>query len=336
MRTTSSLLLCSLCLGATCLVAALAACAAEGGVADAAGAAARGEEGAHATAVARPSIAHLGRPGGDAAGVRALAAEFARRNPGYGLRWLPAVSAVPAIAGARILFVQDGGDAAEVDEGGVRTQAAVAVGDLVVLRGGASCTFATPLGVLEFSLPDRPGDEVPTFVRPDWDPRITDTPGGCATETGAYRRILLTWRRENGPYTYRGLNAHRVRIADSFTHYHPVVGGFDEFYLVQMVQPGARLLTSGAVDRIERREVAADESRTLLDEHPLAVGDLVYLPRGLAHRGLGGVLAQVITVPGFVPGAEIGIDHHLRAIDERLGGGVVPFHLEASAGPVVR
>lgn len=334
MRTTSSLLLCSLCLGATCFAATWAACAADPG---AGGTASAGEDVAQAAPrVAGPLVARLGQPGGDAAGVRELAVEFARRNPGYGLRWMPGMVAVPASARARILFVQDGGGGAEVDEAGTRTQTEVAVGDLIVLRGGASCTFAAPLGVLEFSLPDRPGDDVPTFVRPDWDPRITDTPGGCATERGAYRRILLTWRRENGPYTYRGLNAHRVRIADSFTHYHPLVVGFDEFYLVQMVQPGARLLTSGQVDRIERREVAAGEARTLLDEHPLAVGDLVYLPRGLAHRGLGGVLAQVITVPGFVPGAEIGIDHHLRAIDERLGGGVVPFHAEASAGPVVR
>ena len=64
-----------------------------------------------------------------------------------------------------------------------------------------------------------------------------------------------------------------------------------------------------------------------------------YLPRGLAHRGVGGVLAQVITVPGFVPGKEIGLDHHLRAINERLGltgGAALPLHAEGAAGPVVR
>ena len=34
---------------------------------------------------------------------------------------------------------------------------------------------------------------------------------------------------------------------------------------------------------------------------------------------MGGVLAQVITVPGFVPGAEIGVDEQLVRINERLG-----------------
>ena len=78
------------------------------------------------------------------------------------------------------------------------------------------------------------------MIRPDWDPNITDIPGGCATETNAYRRILLTWKQEVGQYLYHALNAHRVRIMDSFSHYHPVEGGFDEFYLVQMALPDAQ------------------------------------------------------------------------------------------------
>jgi len=156
-------------------------------------------------------------------------------------------------------------------------------------------------------------------VRPDWDPRITDTPGGCATETGAYRRILLTWLPENGPYLSHALNAHRVRITDSFTHYHPVEGGFDELYLVQMVQPGARLLTSDRTAAIEARSVTRADAATVFEETPLAVGDLVYLPRGTLHRGLGGVLAQVIAAPGFRPGTEIGVDDDLAALNRELG-----------------
>ena len=47
----------------------------------------------------------------------------------------------------------------------------------------------------------------------------------------------------------------------------------------------------------------------------------------------------MITVPGFIPGSEIGVDHHLRAINERLGlrgERALPFNAEASEGPVVK
>src|SRR5690606_3808890 len=140
-------------------------------------------------------------------------------------------------------------------------------------------------------------DNIPGFIRPDWDPNITDVPGGCATETNAYRRILLTWKKDVGHYLYHALNAHRVRITDSFSHYHPKVGGFDEFYLVQMVQPEARIITSEKTEVIVQPEkVTKKQTEDLLREDALSVGDLVYLPRGVVHRGVGGVLAQVITV----------------------------------------
>lgn len=69
------------------------------------------------------------------------------------------------------------------------------------------------------------------------------------------------------------------------------------------------------------------------------VGDLVYLPRGVMHRGVGGVVTQVITVPGFIPGSEIGVDHHLRAINERLqleGERKLPYNEEFSSEQVIR
>ena len=156
------------------------------------------------------------------------------------------------------------------------------------------------LSAVVFTVPEPFPRDLPTFVRPDWDERITDTPGGCAEETGAYRRILLTWLETVGPYVYRALNCHRVRITDSFSHYHPLEGGFDEFYLVQMVQPGAVLYTSDGTERIEDpAAVTRAEAPLLFEKHPLEVGDLVYLPRGTVHRGFGGVLAQIITAPGF-------------------------------------
>ena len=276
---------------------------------------------------------------GDGAAIARVADEFARRNPGYGLAAAMACQELPRSDRARLAFVQRGRATALVGDGAeTMPRAEVAVGDLVVVPPGQVLRADAPLDLVVFTVPDTPAD-APTFVRPDHDPQITDTPGGCATETGAYRRILLTWQRAKGPYTFHGLNAHRVRIDDSFSHYHPVVGGFDEFYLVQMSRAGARLLTSGRVDRIERPDdVMADEARLLLQTTPLHVGDLVYLPRGLVHRGLGGALVQVITVPGFVPGAEIGVDHHLRRISDRLGlsPDALPYHEPASHAPVVR
>ena len=177
------------------------------------------------------------------------------------------------------------------------------------------------------------------MVRPDWDPKITDTPGRCAAEGDAYRRILLTWTPEVGPYVLHQLNAHRVRIKDSFSHYHPVDGGFDEFYLVQQAPAGARLLTATDVAAIESRKVTDAEAATLIQSRDLHVGDLVYLPRGTVHRGLGGALVQVISVPGFVPRSEIGVDHHLWAINRALGlegARALPFHVVAARTQVVK
>lgn len=280
-------------------------------------------------------VAHLGARGGDPGGFATLRARFQDRNPDHDVVFHGRAKAMGPVEQPRVVFVQAGEALAAVDQ----ETSQVTVGDIVLLRPGQDLRADTPLDLLAFSIPAPLPSHLPSFVRADWDPRITDTPGGCATETGAYRRILLTWLEEKGPYVYHGLNAHRVRITDSFTHYHPLDGGFDEFYLVQMVQPGARVLTSTATSAIEARIVARDEVGDLLRSRPLSVGDLVYLPRGTIHRGLDGVLAQVITTPGFRPGAEIGVDHHLRAINEALdlrGDEALPYHRLASEAPVVR
>jgi hypothetical protein len=112
------------------------------------------------------------------------------------------------------------------------------------------------------------------------------------------------------------------------------------------------LLLSGCAGfSFERLPPVSETERVVLDCDQIAleiekaehfireVGDLVYLPRGVVHRGFGGVVAQVITVPGFIPGSEIGVDHHLRAINERLDLNVdeaLPFNLEASDEEVIR
>ena len=88
-------------------------------------------------------------------------------------------------------------------------------------------------------------------------------------------------------------------------------------------------MTSERTDAVVRREIDAHDVDEVFDVHELRVGDLVYLPRGTIHRGLGGVLAQVIAAPGFVPGMELGVDEDLRAINAALGleeGDALPTH----------
>lgn len=272
----------------------------------------------------------------DTKAFQAIRASFVDNNPGYDLHYYPQVTQLEASDGPRLAFLQTGGGTATIND----QDSKISVGDIINLPAGAQLETDSLVDFLVFSIPETPQADIPVFIRPDWDPNITDTPGGCATETNAYRRILLTWEGRNGPYLYHALNAHRVRIMNSFTHYHPVEGGFDEFYLVQMAQPKAKIITSEKVELITNPEsVKKEDVQGLLQTTPLEVGDLVYLPRGVAHRGLDGVLAQVITVPGFIPGSEIGIDHHLKTINDQLslaGEQQLPYHEEAAETVVVK
>jgi hypothetical protein len=263
---------------------------------------------------------------------------FARNNPGYQLRYLSDTRHIDQRGQQQIAFVQEGGGTLSLSTGDTSK---ISVGDIVLLDPEVHAETDSLISYLIFEAPEIAPDNIPRIIRPDWDPNITDTPGGCATETNAYRRILLTWLGKVGPYNYKSLNAHRVRIMNSFTHYHPKEGGFDEFYLVQMVLPEARIITSEQTNQIvdTQHQFTRMEAEELLQETKLQVGDLVYLPRGVIHRGIGGVLTQVITVPGFVPGAEIGVDHHLRRISEGLGltgDDRLPFHEDASMEAVIK
>lgn len=241
---------------------------------------------------------------------------FQKNNPGYHLQFQPQINELEARTSQRILFVQKGGGTAHLND---QESSKISVGDIILLDPNTTLSIDSLVDLVIFTTPESPADSIPHFVRPDWDMNITDVPGGCATETNAYRRILLTWLGHVGKYLYKSLNAHRVRITDSFTHYHPKNHGFDEFYLVQMVQPGAAIITGNRHDLIENPDqIDKAIAKNLLQKTELHVGDLIYLPRGVVHRGIGGVLAQVITVPGFIPGAEIGVDHHLKRINEKL------------------
>ncbi len=280
-------------------------------------------------------IAHLVNENSEQ--LEIIRSTFRKSNPGYDLTYSHLKKIIEPQQVNRIIFIQSGGGTANLS---TKLSSKFSVGDIILLNKGESMETDSLFSCVIFTVPEKLPTNIPVFIRPDWDPNITDTPGGCATETNAYRRILLTWKDKVGPYIFKSLNAHRVRIMDSFSHYHPEEGGFDEFYLVQMVQPTARIITSAQVGLIEDPEgVTKDQTKTLLQSTVLSVGDLVYLPRGIMHRGIGGVLAQVITVPGFIPGAEIGVDHHIRRINDELvleGSDRLPYNEEASIAPIIR
>ena len=280
-------------------------------------------------------VAHLDQ--GDEAAFAAIKTAFKAANPGYDLHYFDKIRILDRVKQERVAFVQTGGGTATLTSGG---SSKFSVGDIIVLKPEEGLQTDSLASFLVFTVPQEVPENIPTFIRPDWDENITDVPGGCATETNAYRRILLTWKKNVGHYRFHSINAHRVRIMDSFSHYHPKEGGFDEFYLVQMAQPKAKLITSNKVEWIENPSaVTKEQIGDMLQITNLSVGDLVYLPRGLMHRGLDGVLAQVITVPGFVPGSEIGVDHHLKAINNKLrleATEALPYNLEASDKVVIK
>lgn len=294
-------------------------------------------------------VASLARSTDAAAGaaptaLAAIAANLSSQWPGYGLEFAPDCRELRSQDRWRLCFVHDLARCTELrilaGESTIAEQRAVRLGDAFWLAPSERAQIRPSLDLLVFTVPEGPGEDCPPILRPDFDPRLTDTPGGCATATDAYRRVMLTWLERNGPYTARSINCHRVRMTDSFTHYHPREGGFEEFYLVHDVTPGACILWSSQVAAIEAR-AAADSTiaRAFIRRFVPAAGDLVFIPRGTMHRAIGGVFAHVVTIPGFVPAREIGLDHHLRAISESLGlrgDDALPYHVAASLGPMVK
>ena len=295
------------------------------------------------TSMAPPSIeARLDRPG--APGFAALAARFAEGNPGSTVRFHAGTTTVPAADRHRVVFVQRGGTrGVVVPEDGGRVESDLRVGDLLALRPGDAVRFETAIDVVAFDIGEPLAATVPPIIRPDFDPALSDRPGGCATDPGAYRRLLLTWDPERGPYVNHGFNCHRVRIDDSFTHYHPVDGGWDELYLVQEAPPGAELLVCRETARLDREQLdpagpagslpplGAPELDGLFQSIPLHAGSMVLLPRGLAHRGRGGAVVQVIAVPGFRPGYEVPLDQAIQRLNGRFaltGGRRLPLHVQ--------
>ncbi|HEU4417702.1 MAG TPA: hypothetical protein VFT55_02125, partial [Planctomycetota bacterium] len=111
-------------------------------------------------------VAHLDD---GATGFDALRAAFAAANPGYDVQWHAQCREIEPTTSHRVLFVQGPSNRAE----------APTVGDVVLLRAGERWALDAGTGVdlLAFQLPTALPAELPALIRPDWDPRITDTPG---------------------------------------------------------------------------------------------------------------------------------------------------------------
>ena len=259
-------------------------------------------------------------------GVAELNQRLGQVAPGYSVVVHDASSPLPPGAQG-VTFLQ--GEGEFVGEGS--QPLSLRIGDMVIHRSDGPSSIRTGDELVSFVLPTDVmiDPDIPTLIRPDFDPRLTDRPGGCATDPGAYRRLLLTWNPERGPYVLHGFNCHRVRIDDSFSHYHPVEGGFDEFYLVQEAPAGARLIVSRRTSELLAGAVEAGDVDELIRSIPLEAGQLILIPRGVTHRGLGGAVIQVLAIPGFLPGQEIPMDEAIRKVNGRfalIGDRALPVH----------
>ncbi len=269
---------------------------------------------------------------GEMKGLEELNRVFSSANRGYSVGFTSDISKLMSENTERLAFIQSDGTM-EANGASVSLQC----GDIYQIHADESFRATSqPIAAILFQLPKPLDTDIPTLISPDNDPNITDSPGGCAEEGDAYRRICLTWLESRGKYIHHDLNAHRVRIRDSFTHFHPVLGGFDEFYLVQSSTPNAVLITSTHTERIlTPDEVSRPEADELLVRTQLMAGDLIYLPRGVVHRGLGGAVIHVVAVPGFKPRAEIGVDHQIDAINRRTGSNL-PLNRASRSEPKVK
>ncbi|MEX2397929.1 MAG: hypothetical protein WD491_12910 [Balneolales bacterium] len=139
---------------------------------------------------------------GDEAGLKSIREAFTARNPGYDLNYLKDIREVGPQAYTQVIFVQEIegvtdqeglAQATITDHSGFQKESEAIVGDILILHPGEKMQADPEVGLLVFQVPEEPGVELPSFIRPDWDDNITDIPGGCATDIDAFRRILLTW-----------------------------------------------------------------------------------------------------------------------------------------------
>ena len=143
-----------------------------------------------------------------APGLDALARSFAERNPGSSIDFLPA--ARPTRRRRPSGGVRPAGPAGRGRWCGSLETTPLRVGDLLPLKPGGRWSSTGP-SISSCSIAEPLASTVPSVIRPDFDPALTDSPGGCATDPGACRAPPHLGPAA-GPYVNRGFNCRRVRI----------------------------------------------------------------------------------------------------------------------------
>jgi hypothetical protein len=196
----------------------------------------------------------------------------------------------------------------------------VAAGDQIVACGEQRIAVRGRFRCLAMEKVDRSVSHISTVRRLRY---LVDTAGGCSFDFDPYRRLPLTWYMDHPGMKGDGLNfvnSHVVNIPRelSSTHFHPqrpLLGGLPQTEMYLVLDPRtARLDAHGRDASILLFPDLRNLNRYL--EYPLQPGDFVYIPPGVAHRGLD-VFVNVLTVPGFKPHNEIYIDQDIR---DRTGG----------------
>jgi hypothetical protein len=191
----------------------------------------------------------------------------------------------------------------------------VAAGDQIVACGDQRIPVRGRFRCLAMEKVDRTVSHISTVRRLRY---LVDTAGGCSFDFDPYRRLPLTWYMDHPGMKGDGLNfvnSHVVNIPRelSSTHFHPqrpLLGGLPQTEMYLVLDPrAARLDAHGRDASILLFPDLRNLNRYL--EYPLQPGDFVYIPPGVAHRGLD-VFVNVLTVPGFKPHNEIYIDRDIR------------------------
>ncbi len=190
----------------------------------------------------------------------------------------------------------------------------VEAGDQITLCGDEEVPVSGSFACMSIEKKDRNVRHVSTARRLR---HLLDTAGGCSFDFQPVRRLPLTWHLDRAGRKGDGLNfvnSHVVNIPEelSSTHFHPrrpINGGLPQTEVYLVLDPAG----FGIVNKDREAGIILFpdlEDLHKFEHHNLKPGDLVYIPPGVAHRGLD-VFVNVLTLPGFKPHNEIYIDQEI-------------------------
>jgi hypothetical protein len=283
----------------------------------------------HSKEANRPSyLARLGKAEGDEGGWASLCAEFESGNHGYSLSWIPETKELNPGGKGVCFFVGFGTADGRIGEARSR----VTGGDLVLLRPGETLVLDAPLSGLVLTIPRPFPPDLPHWIHPNSDPRLSRSAMISANAAPAsspdtdYVLDLLAWNAERSPYLCHSVNAHRIRVSESAAYMHPLEGGHDQLYWIREASAGAELWIDSAEAAEQGLSSAAQAAGPVLEAHALQIHDLILVPRGRVHK-LKGVSAIAISVPGTRPGSFV------RVTEASVGTAAAEELDEASLGP---